>query len=402
MTMTPPALDDALAVLRHLDERGERELFEVACAAAGTQLAGLRLRSIHHRPGRSVSRVHEATLEVDGEHREVLLVAHVDARGLPEGAFALRRDAAEVAVWRFPHDPYLPGLPSAIDPGRMRELLDRLGAPDGEVRLHTRAYRPSRRGVVEVRLEGGAASGHVLYLKVLAGERASELAGLHRLLAPYAPVPRVVGVSAAQGILAMEALPGLTLTTALVQGAPLPDPDALVALSTRVAASGVDGRRDPRAFADPVRHVAALVELVPERAQELTRVAAAAAAVDAPRVGVHGDLHGGQLLLDDAGAIVGLLDVDGAGQGLLAHDAGNLVAHLEVLGEVHPHAAERARSYAAEVAAAYRPLVGADALARATAAAWIALATGPHRSQDLDWRERTNARLDHATALVDS
>lgn len=396
-----PSTTDPLRAAHELRGAAADQLLAAAAEAAGLRYLGARLRSVHERGGRSVSTVHEAVLEVDGVQREVLLVAHVDRRGFPEGSFVLSRDGElDVAVWRFPHDPYLPGLPSAISPERVRELLDQLGAPPGAVTLFTRAYRPSRRAVVEVRIDGPAAAGRVLYLKVLSGSRVTELAQLHRALAEAVPVPPVIGVADAQGILALGALPGRTLRAALVEGWPVPDPEALVALSGRLAATELESSRDPRGFADPVRHVAGLAALLPQRARELEQLAEAAAAVDGPAVPVHGDLHDGQLLLDDDGTITGLLDVDGAGIGSLAHDVGNLVAHVAVIGEIWPEVAARAEAYADELAAAYTPLVGDDALARATAGAWIGLATGPYRAQDADWQDRTHARLDRAARAL--
>ena len=394
--MTDAAPPDERRVARHLDGEGARELLAAAAQAAGAPLRDARLRSVHHRAGRSYSQVHEAVLDVSGEPVEVLLVAHVDVRGFPDGTFTLVRDRDEVAVWRFPHDPYLRGLPSAIDAGRVRELLDRLQAPPGVVSLHTRAYRPSRRAVVEVRIAGPEAAGRVLYLKVLAGRRATELAGMHRALAPHVPVPSVLGLADEQGILALEALGGPTLRQALVSGTALPDPAELVELSARFAASGLSSRRDPRRFADVRRHVDGLSALVPDLADEIARIAAEAVALDAPTVPVHGDLHDGQLLLGPDGNVTGLLDVDGSGDGLVAQDAGSLVAHVAAVGEVWPEARERAGSMADAIAAAYRPTVGADALRRAIAGAWLALATGPHRAQDTDWESHTRRRIERA------
>jgi hypothetical protein len=390
---------DPLRAARHLEGAEARRILAAASDAAGAELRGARLRSVHQRANRSVSHVYEATLRVGGQDREVLLVAHVDRRPLPPGTFSLRAGADEVAVWRFPHDPYLPGLPSAVSRSRVRELLDGLGGPPGEVALRTRAYRPSRRAVVEVTVTGPAAAGRVLYLKVLSGDRAEELAGVHRQLAASVPVPRVIGVAPAQGILAIEALAGLTLRAALTSGAPLPSADELVGLSRRFAASGLTSRRDPRAFADPSRHVTLLQRLVPERSEAIARVAAASIELDGPMVPVHGDLHDAQVLLTD-GAITGLLDVDGAGPGLVAEDAGNLVAHLEVLADLHPEVADRALAYADEVATAYAVEVGAADLRRATAGAWLSLATGPQRAQDADWREATRRRIERAVALL--
>lgn len=399
-TTVAPERDPRARAAALLAGDGARELFEVATAEAGARLVDTSLRSIHQRAGRSVTHVHEARLEVAGEVQEVLLVAHLDRRTFPEGAFVLRRGADEVAVWRFPYDPYLPGLPSALDAGRVRELLDGLGAAPGQVHLRTRAYRPTRRGVVEVTIDGPEAAGRVLYLKVFTGDRATELAEVHRQLhVAGLGVPRVIGVAAAQGILALEALPGPTLRAALVAGSPLPDPVQLVAVSERFAASGLVAKRDPRAFADPLRHVEVLAGLVPDRAAEVADLAAAAAAVDGPLVPVHGDLHDGQLLLTGE-QVTGILDVDGSGTGLVAQDAGNLVAHVTAVGEVWPEVAGRAAAYADALADAYRPLVGAEALARATAGGWLALATGPHRSQDEGWQAATHRRIDRAAASL--
>jgi len=383
-----------------LSAQQQRSLLSTATQAAGGRLIANRLRSIHHRPGRSRSVVHEATLEAQGHRREVLLVAHIDLRGFPKDAFVLAADEVEVAVWRFPFDPYLPGLPSAISPERVRELLDRLGAAPGTVTLRTRAYRPARRAVVEVRVEG-AVSGRVLYAKVLPPARARSVARRHRALTDVGlPVPRLIGLADEQGIVALEALGGPTIAEALRAGAPVPDPEALVALSQRFAGSEVHGSRDPRAFADPVRHVPLLADLLPARADEIAALARDAADITAPLVGVHGDLHPGQLLLGPDGSITGVLDVDGAGQGYLAHDAGNLVAHLEATGELDGSMTEAVRAYARRVEAAYAEVVGADTLARATAAAWIGLATSAHRAQEPTWRHQVEHRIDRAARLL--
>lgn len=392
---------DPLLAARSLTRAEVAELLTVAAEAAGAELAAPRLRSVHHRPGRSYSEVHEAVLRVGDVERDVLLVTHVDVRHLPAEVLQLERGGVRVGVWRFPYDPYLPGLAPAVHTGRVRELLDAVGGPSGTVSLRTRAYRPTRRGVVEVGVEGADRTGRVLYLKVLAGRRAEQVAELHRALRPVIPVPRVIGVSARQGILAMEALGGVTLNQALSSGAPVPAPEALVELSLRLAEARLPAHRDPTAFADPRRHVTALAELIPERAEQVERVAALAASPGGTTTTVHGDLHGGQLLIDPAGDVGGVLDVDGAGTGLLAHDAGSLVAHLAALAELQPPASQRIGDYAARLTQAYRAAVDPDALARATAGAWLGLATGPFRAQEPDWHRRTRARIDAAQRALD-
>lgn len=193
---------------------------------------------------------------------------------------------------------------------------------------------------------------------------------------------------------------GATLTATLTTTAPLPMPAAILELSQRFAASGIRGSRDPRAFADPVRHVALLSELLPHRADEIAALARVASEIDAALVGAHGDLHPGQLLLGPDGAITGVLDVDGAGQGYQAHDAGNLIAHLGATADLHPPSRAVSAGYAREVEAAYAEVVGIEPLARATAAAWLGLATSAHRAQEPSWREQVEQRVDRAAQLL--
>jgi hypothetical protein len=378
-------------------------LLAAACERLGLQLRSHRLRSIHQRGSRSVSHVHEAAVVADGRRSDVLLVTHVDTRGLPGDALVVEHAGLRAAVWRFPHDPYLPGLAAALDQERISGLLDELGLADAgrPVGMRTRAYRPSRRAVVEVTATQDPAQ-PLLYLKILAGDRATELAATHRQLVDHVPVPVVLGTeTVADGVLALSALRGRTLREALRTGQDLPAPDAVVDLSQRLSSSGLRSRRDPVAFADPRRHAARLRELVPDAGRTVDRVAAEASRAGGPTSVVHGDLHAGQLLVED-GRVTGLLDVDNAGTGLLAHDAGSLVAYLQVLAELHPGQQDRVAAYAAAVADAYAQLVGPRDLARAVAGAWLAIATSAHRSQQQHWQATTRSRIDRAAAALDA
>ncbi|MEX1178286.1 MAG: hypothetical protein WEB09_07475 [Nitriliruptor sp.] len=378
------------------------DVLGAALGAADLHLDAWRLDSIHHRVGRSLSALYAArVLDEAGTAHDLALVAHVDRKPVPAGPVEVTVDDVPVWVWRFPDDPFLPGLPSATSAVRVRELLDGLGVGPGEVGLRIRAYRPSRRAVVEVSIAGAETEGRVLYLKVLVGDRAARLGIVHReLAAAGVPVPGVVGVAAAQGILAIRALPGATLRTALAEGAPVPPPEALVEISERLARTPLSAGADPTRFADPTRHVAVLTDLCPDLRDDLERTADVARSVGGPRVPVHGDLHDAQLLV--AGdEVVGVLDVDGAGEGLLAQDAGSFVAHLEAIGEVWPDVGDRVRDYAAQVAAAYERLLDPRDLARGVAGAWLGLATGPYRVQDAGWERFTRGRIARAAAWAD-
>jgi aminoglycoside phosphotransferase len=393
------SVDPTVAVAPHLTGPGAHEVLEAALDAAGLRLDAWRLDAVHHRVGRSLSALYAARVLDAGEGaHDLAVVAHVDTKPVPSGAVEVTVDGTTVWVWRFPNDPFLPGLPSATSTVRVRELLDGLGVGPGEVSLEVRAYRPSRRAVIEVSIAGAEATGRVLYLKVLVGDRATRLASVHReLAAAGVPVPGVVGVASDQGILAIRALPGATLRGALAGGGRVPPPDALVAVSERIAEVELSAGADPARFADPTRHVTVLRDLVPDLAVDLERTAEVAREVGGPRVAVHGDLHEAQLLVQD-GEVVGVLDVDGAGTGWLAHDAGSLVAHLEAVGEVWPEVDDRVRAYAAEVADAYGRLLDPRDLARAAAGAWLGLATGPYRAHDAGWERHTRRRVARAAA----
>lgn len=392
---------DPLTAARRLEGDDGHDVLTQAARAAGAHLVRHRLRSVHHRAGRSHSRVYDATIEVERTPIEALLVAHVDVRPPPDGALVMESDGDEVTVWRFPQDPWLPGLPSTVDPRRVRELLDSLGVAPGEVVLRTRAYRPTRRAVVEVTVTGEVGNGRILYFKVLAGRRATELAGIHAALQPHLPVPGVVGVDEDGGILALEAMGGRTLRAALVDDDSLPEPAAILEMSDAMADISVPSRRDPTLFADPRRHVPDLVQLLPDTADPLRRIVGRIEQVSPRRDStVHGDLHDGQLLVRN-GCISGLLDVDGAGTGWQAHDAGSLVANVEAIGLVWPSATQRALAYSEALAAAWRPMIGAEPLAAATASAWIGLATGPWRAQEPGWQDATRRRISRAAEVLE-
>lgn len=378
------------------------ELLEDALGYAHAQLLDARRVSIHSRPGRSTSHVFHALVEDEGAQRKVVLVAHQDARRYPKGAFVVRSGATEVAVWRFPHDPYVPGLSAATNVERVRELLDRLGAPAGAVTLVTRAYRPSRRGVVEVSIDTGDVAGRILYFKAVRRRRAARLAATYRQLSPHVPVPSIVGIDERHDLLALEALEGLTLRQTLISDHPLPDPTEVLALLERFAGIHADPSptADPRAFADPRRHVPMLKNLLPELAETIERVATAASRIDGVATMVHGDLHDGQLLVQGA-AITGVLDVDGAGMGHIAHDAGSLIAHVEAVGSVWPDAADRSLRYADALRAVLSGSYGEETLARAEAGAWIGLATGPYRSQEPNWLAETRRRVERAESALE-
>jgi hypothetical protein len=387
-----PRWDAPAAVLA----RDASALVRSAADQLGLEPLSSQLVRVHHRPGRSAARVERITVSVGGEREERLLVVLAHRRPLVGEVLEISVDGQPVAVWLYPNDPRLPGLALAADRHRVRALLDRHDLPPGEVHLRRRAYRPTRRAVVEVTVGSGGRRRPALFLKVLRPRRARDLAATHRVLATAVAVPPVIEHDE-HGVVALASVAGVSLRRALVAGDPVPDPAALVAQSRALAPIEVPAVTDPTRFADPAPQVRALVADRPDLADEVVALVEAAGDAGGPIGTVHGDLHGGQVLVDQ-GRIAGLIDLDGVGTGRLAHDAGNLVAHVGALSERHPGAADRVGAYAERVADAYRELVGSVPMARATAGAWLALAASAHRRRD---ERAVRRRIDRAAGILE-
>ncbi len=379
------------------------DLLEVVLDKAGIELGSWRVHRVH-RHGTDTLAVHYVAEIDEGDGpRSVTMVGVVSRRQVPEGATVVRSGPAHIHLWRWPYDPYLPGLPAAVTPSHLRALIDRLDGPPGSIRVRTRSYRPTRRAVIEVGIEGRGSP--AAYLKVMGGrsgdhlaKRTLGLADIHRQWQDLLPVPRVLGVAEEQGIVALSPLAGTTLRQALVDAAP-PDPSEVVDLARRISVLPVSGAREPMQYADPTRHAVTIGDSVPDEAERAASLAKRCLPIGGPVGSVHGDFHDAQVLVR-GGRISGVLDIDGAGTGPLALDAGRIVAWTETVGLAHPDR-EDVVSYADRLADAFTDLVPPAELARSAAAAWIGLATGPHRQQLPDPDARVRERLDRAEAWLD-
>jgi hypothetical protein len=379
------------------------DLLAVALGTEGGQLLDWRARAVDTRPGAGTTVSYRATASYAGTERVVWLGA--STRPLPAGAdtsrlLVLGDGRRTVAVWAWPHDPWLPALAAACDAGAVEDLLASFGAPRSPVRLRVHAYRPGRRAV----LEGRSSTGR-MFVKVLRPDRVRALHDRHQLLAGAGlPVPRSLGWSQ-DGLLALSALRGTSARTALRTGHPLPAPEDLVALLDRLPPAVQDLPRRP-AWTDGARHYAGVVGSALHaggRPDDAARAVALAERLEAALAGageelepVHGDLYEAQLLLGPDGAVTGLLDVDSAGPGRRADDLGCLLAHLEVLGQLDGWPAAALRRTAAHWSRVFAARVDPRELALRTAGVLLSLATGPHRVQETGWPDATCRRLDAA------
>jgi Ser/Thr protein kinase RdoA (MazF antagonist) len=201
-----------------------------------------------------------------------------------------------------------------------------LGAP---VELEELKHKPGRRRTLRARGPAGSA-----IVKVYASDRAATVAARVSALADGPPepvVPRVLACEPVEHMVVLSDVPGSPLSRALLGG----DAPACRRAGEALGRWHLAWRgRAP----DPLRPhgVERELEILERLAGTMSRglaadVRSAAADLtepwDCPSV-VHRDLYEQQILLGDR---VGLIDLDDAALGPPELDAGNLVAHLELL-----------------------------------------------------------------------
>lgn len=376
------------------------QLLATALAGVGGRVVAWSSRSVHHQPLAATTAAYRTTVDwgTSTTDETLVLSAGRTAPRAPSDGVVLLGDGRDVvAAWRFPTDPELPGLPHATDPHRALVVLDELGVPGfarggGPARVRVRTFRPLRRAVIQVDADGRSA-----FLRVV---RPVEAAGLHErhelLRAAGLPVPRSWGWTPT-GIVALQALPGVPLHRQLRSGGPALSGSDLLRLLARLPDElcALPGRRS---WADDTEQYARVIgETLPDqrsRAHDLAAVIAAGL-TGLPHDGpVHGDFHGGQLLVSGA-QICGLLDLETAGPGRRADDVATLLAHLEARaaeGGADPHA-ERLRGLVAAWRRSAEEVVDPAELRLRVAGILLGLATGPFRTQRRGWDQVTSLYL---------
>lgn len=238
----------------------------------------------------------------------------------------------KVDVWVYPADPALPALRTAVYAEAAAVVLARLGLPVAGLRVSLAAYRPGKRAVVRVDTTDTA-----YFLKVVRPPAAEPLQRRHSLWREAGiPVPTVLGWSE-EGLVALEALPGVELISVLDRVA---EPTELLDELDRVVTRIASVPSTAPARSSLVRRVDwyedRLVEQVPEHDGLIERTVRTigrryrSGGAPPPERTVHGDLHLAQLLVDESAptTVSGLLDIDTSGWGDPADDAAALYAHL--------------------------------------------------------------------------
>ena len=396
--------DELLPALAVLLGAGAGGVVGAAVRAAGGELATLRRREVLYRPGRRAVVRYDATVRwAGGPTVPETLLAVADVDGPPAGTLVVSAGDLAVGLLRYPADPALPGLRSAVS---APAVAARLGVPAEAVTLDVRSYRPGRRAVVRVRVRGDGGVGFERYLKVVPpGELASIVDRLAALDA-HVPVPEVVATWPEDGTILLAALTGRTAREVLLDGDRgavdgLPDGAAILALLDRMPARAAlpTAHVSGGPLARAAGHAGLLAAVMPgERARLAELVERLGGRAGTGRVvATHGDLHEAQLLVDGC-RVAGILDVDGAGPGRRVNDLATLLGHLVALGDSVPHRRAAIDRWRGRLEPAFERAVDPVELRRTTAAALVGLATGPFRVQAPAWRRQVRRRIASAEA----
>jgi aminoglycoside phosphotransferase len=335
-TMVEPGAGDEAALLEAIAASLDRRL--ISHSQVSSEVSGEGLVVAHQVELETSDRARESHL-VYVEHRTRRAEAANPDSDHRDGVLTMRDEDTgdQVAVWVYPHDPALPALEAAVVPDGADVILQRLGVDTGSgVTLKLEAYRPGKRAVVRVDTDHAT-----VFLKVIAPGVAGTLAQRHgSWLEAGLPVPPVLGWSD-EGLLALGALTGTPAVEALGRLHPQRFVEELSRLQERIARVPSTAPARSSLSSRLPWYERRLARAYPSLAAQVHQVArgiehALSGAGVPPPVTVHGDLHVGQLFLNDAtDAITGLLDIDTAGLGDPADDAAALYAHLIVTASIN-------------------------------------------------------------------
>lgn len=383
-------------------------LLKAAVSHAGGQLLSWSLDHVDTHPELSTTATYLAQVEWSfGTRRELL---GVSARA---GQLAASDTNAEifadgnrqVAVWLYPDDPDLPGLPRAAYPDQLAGLFNHAGVlarpvTAEQLSVSMIGYRPRRRAVVKVVVGSPA---ETFYIKVMRPKLFDDVVGKHLMLTDAGVPGPEVAFSTQDQLMVLRELPGRSLARALFDPGDPCTAEQLISILDAMPASVAQLERRPP-WSDAVAHYASMVCVgLPEARADLDWAVAAItqglAAYPPGNEATHGDFHEGQLRVAD-GRIVGMLDVDTIGPGRRADDLACLIAHLSTIQRMNAEQKAKLADLLARWVPVFDERVDPVELRLRAAAVVISLATGPYRGQEPAWQETTWQMIRSALALI--
>ncbi len=380
-----------------LTGNGAGEMLRMALGQE-TVVRSWTVHSVHHRPGAGVTVCYIVVVDspdADGTlvRTEEYVCASTARLAHPDDVLAkLQSDGTKVGLWRYPHDPELPGLPEACSPDQMSR---RLGQP---VSIELMSYRPTRRAVVKVLQDGKA----LAFGKVLRLAQARDLANRHRVLQQaHVPAPRLL-METSNGIVLTAVMNGEPLANIISRGMGNRAPQILRALVSVLDSlpSTVLAFPQRPSWSERAEHYAhAAATALPEEAQRCQDLAERINALlplapVGPVVPVHGDFYEANIYMHKSLAqVAGIIDVDSIGPGYRVDDLACLLGHMSVL----PHLAPKAYPFVPQDLAQWRvaceSMVDPVALNTRCAGVALSLIAGAKRMDGREWKRDAIGRL---------
>jgi hypothetical protein len=364
------------------------EVLNAALSPAGGTTSKVRPSQVRYLPSKSITVQYSAEVSWDGGEPTTETMVAASGVRVPDGVATLEVDDFAVHVWRYPDDPFLPGLAAATDPALVMRFMQQFGVRSDSVQLRRRAYRPSRRAVIEATTVDERA-----FLKVVRPKKVASLQAVHTAMIGRVPVPQSLGWSERLGIVAMQAMPGTTLRRSLEVGeTQQPHAGAIVELLDALPETEATSRIVPDHLSRIEHHARLLSTVLPKLSDRIGAVTdALSGAPSDDLVPVHGDFHASQILTNGS-TIVGLVDVDTAGMGRRVDDFANLLGQIATVALNSPQRVEISR-YGAQLIGEFGRTVDPSKLQLATAGAIFGFATGPFRVLQENWAVETERRI---------
>jgi hypothetical protein len=387
-------------------------LLAAAVEHAGGTLVSWRLQHVDSQPGWSTTATYSAAVDWPTGRRDELLGASARVggrRGNDDRATVFGDGGREVAVWLYPDDPDLPGLRRAATVTGLATMLAEhrvvpAPPPPEAMTLEMLSYRPRRRAVIKVTIEGPA-GGQTYFVKVLREAAVAPTLERHRLLLGAGfPAPAVAAITP-DFCLVLPRVAGRPLAQALFDESMPCSAESLVGLLDAMPPAVVGLPRRPPwsdavgSYADMVASV--LPAAAPQLSWLVTQITTGLAGIGPGSEPTHGDFHEGQVFVS-GGRITGVVDIDTVGPGRRVDDLACLLAHLSTVQRMSVEQAIGLNRLVNLWMPVFEARVDPTELRLRAAAVVISLATGPYRAQQPQWAAETATMLNAAEALARS
>jgi hypothetical protein len=319
--------------------------------------------------------------------------------GLIEGDFAVEMKASsEVSLFRYPTDPYLPGLSAVATPSRAHDLLAHyVGIRPHRVHVSAVRYRATRRAVLRHKVSWGHGARASFYVRVMPPSRLERFLEIGNAASLSGFVlPRLAGHWSDGGVAWLSEVPGVTARAQIRRGKGIAPGLLLDALEPLWAGPFANQTMRPLNVAADFGHTLGVLDRVLDNGPGRDLLGAVRGPIEefvtgwAPSALAHNDFYDNQIIVTPDGRPA-IVDFEEVGPGDPMIDVGNMLAHLrwQAHFQITGPAAEALAGYRRQMRALALSRYGWDeeALDMREAYSLFRLSSNPARHQRDNWHE---------------